>query len=149
LGNFFKRNLKRKKKITARTKLEMLEPTTQIQSKYKYIYSTSKINEIPKHNESKPTKSPNPINSKPAIRKTQISKPTCRSTLRTPQPVSARKLAVDLANGSGQSGSTHVGSGQKTDRPKWVAQPMTLTRSFKGRVKTGLTRIFTHEKIYI
>ena len=31
-------------------------------------------------------------------------------------------------------------------RPKWVAQPMTLTRSFKGRVKTGLTRIFTHEK---
>ena len=26
---------------------------------------------------------------------------------------------------------------------------MTLTRSFKGRVKTGLTRIFTHEKIYI
>jgi hypothetical protein len=63
---------------------------------------------------------------------------------------------IDLANGSGQSGSgsTHAGSGQmgsgkKTGRPKWVAQPMTLTRSFKGRVKTGLTRIFTHEKIYI
>jgi hypothetical protein len=34
-------------------------------------------------------------------------------------------------------------------RPKWVAQPMTLTRSFKGRVKIGLTRIFTHENIYI
>ena len=35
-------------------------------------------------------------------------------------------------------------------RPKWVAQPMTLTWYFKGRVKTGLTRIFTHEKkIYI
>jgi hypothetical protein len=65
-------------------------------------------------------------------------------------------LQLDLANGSGQSslGSTHVGlgqmgSGQKTGRPKWVAQPMTLTWSFKGRVKTGLTRIFTHEKIYI
>ena len=58
---------------------------------------------------------------------------------------------LDLANGSGQSGSgsTHVGSGQKTGRPKWVAQPMTHTRSFKGRVKTGLTHIFTHEKIYI
>ena len=60
---------------------------------------------------------------------------------------------LDLANGSGQSGSgsgsTHAGSGQKTGRPKWVAQPMTLTRSFKGQVKTGLTRIFTHEKIYI
>ena len=50
------------------------------------------------------------------------------------------------------SGSTHPGSGQKTGRPKWVAQPMTHTRSFKGRVKTGLTHIFTHEKkkkIYI
>ena len=63
---------------------------------------------------------------------------------------------IDLANGSGQSGSgsTHVGSGQmgsgkKTGRPKWVAQPMTHTRSFKGRVKTGLTHIFTHENIYI
>jgi hypothetical protein len=48
-------------------------------------------------------------------------------------------LSLDLANGSGQSGSgsTHAGSGQmgsgkKTGRPKWVAQPMTLTRSFKG-----------------
>ena len=65
-------------------------------------------------------------------------------------------LNIDLANGSGQSGSgsTHVGSGQmgsgqKTGRPKWVAQPMILTRFFKGRVKTGLTRIFTHEKKYI
>ena len=66
--------------------------------------------------------------------------------------------SLDLANGSGQSGSgsTHVGSGQmrsgkKTGRSKWVAQPMTLTRSFKGWVKTELTRIFTHEKkiIYI
>jgi hypothetical protein len=64
---------------------------------------------------------------------------------------------LDLANGSGQSGSdlTHagsgqIGSGQKTGRPKWIVQPMTLTRSFKGRIKTGLTRIFTHEKnIYI
>ena len=63
---------------------------------------------------------------------------------------------VDLANGSGQSGSglTHAGSGQmgsgkKTGRVKWVAQTMTLTRSFKGRVKTRLTHIFTHEKIYI
>jgi hypothetical protein len=63
---------------------------------------------------------------------------------------------LDLANGSGQSGSgsTHVGSGQmgsgqKTGRPKWVAQSMTHTRSFKGWVKTGLTHIFTHEKIYI
>jgi hypothetical protein len=59
---------------------------------------------------------------------------------------------LDLANGSSQSGSgsTHAGSGKKTGRPKWVAQPMTLTQSFKGRVKTGLTRIFTHEKnIYI
>jgi hypothetical protein len=60
---------------------------------------------------------------------------------------------LDLANGSGQSGSglTHadsgkMGSGQKTGRPKWVAQPMTLTLSFKGRVKTGLTRIFTHKQ---
>ena len=58
---------------------------------------------------------------------------------------------LDLANGSGQSGSgsTHAGSGQKTGRPKWVAHPITLTRSFKGQVKTGLTRIFIHEKIYI
>jgi hypothetical protein len=65
---------------------------------------------------------------------------------------------LDLANGSGQSGlgSTHASSGQmglskKMGRPKWIAQLMTLTRSFKGRVKTGLTRIFTHEKkkIYI
>jgi hypothetical protein len=58
---------------------------------------------------------------------------------------------VDLANGSGQSGSglTHAGSGQKTGRAKWVAQPMTLTQSFKVRVKTGLTHIFTHEKKYI
>ena len=63
---------------------------------------------------------------------------------------------LDLANGSGQSGlgSTHtglgqMGSGKKTGCPKWVAQPMTLTRSFKGRVKTGLTRIFIHENIYI
>ena len=52
---------------------------------------------------------------------------------------------LDLASGSGQSGS-----GKKTVRPKWVAQPMTLAQSFKGRVKTGLTRIFTHEEyIYI
>ena len=65
-------------------------------------------------------------------------------------------MKLDLANGSGQSGSglTHagsgqMGSGQKTGRVKWVAQPMTLTRSFKGQVKTGLTRIFIHEKIYI
>jgi hypothetical protein len=65
-------------------------------------------------------------------------------------------ISLDLANGSGQSssGSTHassgqMGSGKKTGRPKWVVQPMTLTRSFKGWVKTGLTRIFTHEKIYI
>jgi hypothetical protein len=30
---------------------------------------------------------------------------------------------LDLANGSGQSGSglTHAGSGQKTGHPKWVA----------------------------
>ena len=63
---------------------------------------------------------------------------------------------LDLANGLSQLGlgSTHAGSGQmvsgqKTGRPKWVAQPMILTRSFKGQVKTGLTRIFTHEKIYI
>ena len=62
----------------------------------------------------------------------------------------------DLANGLGQLGSglTHagsgqMGSGQKTGRTKWVAQPMTLTQSFKGRVKTGLTHIFTHENIYI
>ena len=58
-------------------------------------------------------------------------------------------LGLDLANRSGQSGSTHAGSGQidsgqKTGCPKWVAQPMTFTRSFKGWVKTGLTRIFTH-----
>jgi hypothetical protein len=64
---------------------------------------------------------------------------------------------VDLANRSSQlgSGSTHAGScqmglGQKTGHPKWIAQPMTLTRFSKGRVKIGLTRIFTHEKnIYI
>ena len=44
-------------------------------------------------------------------------------------------LRIDLANGSGQSGSvlTHAGSSQmgsgnkKTGRAKWVAQPMTLT----------------------
>jgi hypothetical protein len=55
---------------------------------------------------------------------------------------------LDLANGSGQPGlgPTHVGSDKKTGRPKWVTQPMTLTRSFKSRVKTGLTHIFTHEK---
>ena len=60
-------------------------------------------------------------------------------------------LTIDLANGSGQSGSdsTHTGLGHKMGRPKWVVQPMTHTRSFKGRVKTGLIRIFTHEKIYI
>ncbi len=60
-------------------------------------------------------------------------------------------FTVDLANKSSQScsGSTHTGSGKKTDRPKWVAQPMTLTQSFKGQVKTELTRIFIHEKIYI
>ena len=58
-------------------------------------------------------------------------------------------LMVDLANGSGQSGSgsIHVGSGQmssgqKTGRPKWVAQPMTHIRSFKGRVKTELDLYF-------
>ncbi len=38
-----------------------------------------------------------------------------------------------------------MGSGQKMDRPKWVAQSMTLTQSFKGQIKTGLTRIFSHE----
>ena len=48
-----------------------------------------------------------------------------------------------------RSFSGKMGSGQKTGRPKWVAQPMTFTWSFKGRVKTGLTRIFTHENIYI
>ena len=55
---------------------------------------------------------------------------------------------LDLANGSGQlaSDSTHAGLGKKTGRSKWVAQSMTLTQSFKGRVKTELTRIFTHEK---
>jgi hypothetical protein len=65
-------------------------------------------------------------------------------------------LSLNLTNGSGQStsGSTHAGSdkmdsGKKTGCPKWVAQPMTLIWSFKGQVKTGLTRIFTHEKIYI
>ena len=62
-------------------------------------------------------------------------------------------LQVDLANGSGQPGSgsssDQMGSGQKTGHPKCVAQPMTFTQSFKGRVKTGLTRIFTHEKKYI
>jgi hypothetical protein len=60
--------------------------------------------------------------------------------------------SLDLANGSGQLGlgSTHTDSGHKTGRPKWVAQPMTHTWSFKGRVKTGLTRIFTHiYNIYI
>ena len=59
---------------------------------------------------------------------------------------------LDLTNGSGQPGSnsTHVGSGQKTSHPKWVTQLITLTWSFKGRVKTRLTHIFTHEKnIYI
>jgi hypothetical protein len=58
---------------------------------------------------------------------------------------------LDLANGSGQpgSGSTHLGSGKKMGRPKWVSKPMTHTLSFKGRVKTGLTRIFTHEQKYI
>ena len=63
---------------------------------------------------------------------------------------------LDLANGSGQSGSgsTHAGSGQmgsgkKTGHPKWVAKPIIHTRSFKDRVKTELTHIFTHEKIYI
>ena len=63
---------------------------------------------------------------------------------------------VDLANGSGQSGSgsTHAGSGQmgsgkKTGRPKWITQPMTFIRSFKDRVKIGLTRIFTYENKYI
>jgi hypothetical protein len=63
---------------------------------------------------------------------------------------------LDLTNGSGQpgSGSTHLGSGhmgsgKKTGRPKWVSKPMTRTLSFKGRVKTGLTRIFTHEQKYI
>ena len=72
-------------------------------------------------------------------------------------------MLVDLANGLGQSdsgsthavsGSTHtdsdqMGLGKNTGCPKWIAQPMTLIQSFKGRVKTGLTRIFTHEKIYI
>ena len=59
-------------------------------------------------------------------------------------------LLVDLANGSSQSGSglTYTDSGQKRDYLKWVTQPMTFTRSFKGWVKIGLTRIFTHEKIY-
>jgi hypothetical protein len=46
-------------------------------------------------------------------------------------------------------GSGQMSSGQKMGRPKWVVQPMTLTRSFKGRIKTGLTRIFTHENKYI
>ena len=45
--------------------------------------------------------------------------------------------------------SGQMGLGQKTGRPKWVAQPMTHTWSFKGRVKTGLTCIFTDENIYI
>jgi hypothetical protein len=65
-------------------------------------------------------------------------------------------VLVDLANELGQSGSgsTHAGSdkmglGKKTGHPNWIAQPMSLTRSFKGRVKTGLTRSFTHERIYI
>ena len=60
-------------------------------------------------------------------------------------------LLVDLANGSNQSGSglTYTGSSQKTDHLKWVTQPMNFIQSFKGRVKIGLTRIFTHEKIYI
>ena len=42
-----------------------------------------------------------------------------------------------------------MGSDKKMGHPKWVAQPMTLTRFFKGWVKTELTRIFTHENIYI
>ena len=42
-----------------------------------------------------------------------------------------------------------LGLGQKTDRPKWVVKPMTLTRFFKGWVKTGITHIFLHEYIYI
>ena len=63
---------------------------------------------------------------------------------------------LDFTNGSGQSdsSSTYMGSGQmglghKTGRLKWVAQDMTHIQSFKSRVKTGLTRIFTHESIYI
>ena len=68
--------------------------------------------------------------------------------------IMALLLCLDLANESGQSGSTHAGSGQmglgkKTSGLKWIAQPMTCTRFFKGRVKTRLTCIFTHEKIYI
>ena len=54
-----------------------------------------------------------------------------------------------MGSGSTHAGSSQMGSGKKTGRPKWVAQPMTLTQSFKGRVKTELTRIFTHENIYI
>ena len=50
----------------------------------------------------------------------------------------------DLANRSSQ-----LGSGKKTGHPKWVSKPMTHTLSFKGRVKTGLTRILTHEQKYI
>ena len=67
-------------------------------------------------------------------------------------------ILLDLANGSGQSGSslgsTHLGSGQtgsgqKMGCPKWVSKPMTRTLSFNSRVKTGLTHIFTHEQKYI
>ena len=41
-----------------------------------------------------------------------------------------------------------MGSGQKMDRPKWVAQPMTFIQSFKGWIKTKLTHIFSRENIY-
>jgi hypothetical protein len=63
-------------------------------------------------------------------------------------------LALDLTNRSGQSslGLTHVGLDKKRGCIKWVVQLMTLTRSFKSWIKTGLIRIFTREKkknIYI
>ena len=46
----------------------MLKPTTD-----SIKIQPNKTNEIPKNNVSKPTKSPNLINSKPSIQKTQIS----------------------------------------------------------------------------
>ena len=65
---------------------------------------------------------------------------------------------VDMANESGQSGlgSTHagsdqMGSGQKTGRPKWVAQPITLIQSFKSWIKTNRVDLYfyTWKNIYI
>ncbi len=48
----------------------------------------------------------------------------------------------------GSIGFKSNGFGQKMNCLKWVTQLMTHTRSFKGQVKIGLTRIFTHENIY-